>query len=107
MSMIEEQINELEALRKAMVAESFAFEAISGQPLSKTLDNRIRIIDNAIDTIKTLSEKLHAESMERSSQYYNGGWIPCSERLPPRDFPDATGVVVEMAWRPLPEPYKE
>lgn len=36
----------------------------------------------AADTIEELSAKLQAANMERSSQYYNGGWIPCSERLP-------------------------
>lgn len=36
----------------------------------------------AADTIQLLSQKLHASQMERSSQYYNDGWIPVSERLP-------------------------
>lgn len=36
----------------------------------------------AADTIEELSAKLSAAQMERSSQYYNGGWIPCEERLP-------------------------
>lgn len=35
--------------------------------------------------IEILSEKLNASNMERSSQYYNGGWIPCSETI---DIPD-------------------
>ncbi len=34
------------------------------------------------DTIETLSAKLVSANMERSSAYYNGGWIPVSERLP-------------------------
>mgnify|MGYP007101871850 CR=1 FL=1 len=33
-------------------------------------------IKRAADIIKELSEKLHNLQMERSSQYYNGGWIP-------------------------------
>lgn len=40
------------------------------------------LITEAADTIELLSAKLHASQMERSSQYYHGGWIPCSERLP-------------------------
>lgn len=36
----------------------------------------------AADVIEELSAKLQAANMERSSQYYNGGWIPISERLP-------------------------
>lgn len=34
------------------------------------------------DTIEELSAKLAVANMERSTAYYNGGWIPCSERLP-------------------------
>lgn len=33
----------------------------------------------AVDTIQLLSEKLHTSQMERSSQYYNDGWIPVEE----------------------------
>ena len=41
-----------------------------------------KLINDAADTIEMLSAKLHASQMERSSQYYHGGWILCSERLP-------------------------
>ena len=41
-----------------------------------------KLINDAADTIEMLSAKLHASQMERSSQYYHGGWIPVSERLP-------------------------
>lgn len=41
-----------------------------------------KIVSDAADTIETLSEKLYAANMERSSQYYNNGWIPVTERLP-------------------------
>lgn len=41
-----------------------------------------KLIMDAADTIEVLSAKLHASQMERSSQYYHGGWIPVSERLP-------------------------
>lgn len=41
-----------------------------------------KLISDAADTIEMLSAKLHASQMERSSQYYHGGWIPCSERMP-------------------------
>ena len=41
-----------------------------------------KLISDAADTIEMLSAKLHASQMERSSQYYHGGWIPCSERSP-------------------------
>lgn len=39
----------------------------------------------AADTIRLLSKKLCASQMERSSQYYNGGWIPCEDRVPVTD----------------------
>lgn len=54
----------------------------------------------AADTIQLLSEKLHASQMERSSQYYNDGWIPVSERLPEDLEP------VNITWvNHKPEPY--
>ena len=92
-----------------------------------------KLINDAADTIEILSAKLHASQMERSSQYYHGGWIPCQERLPE----DGTEVFVYLfdrqgpyiawiedthwytedfevdreyepiAWMPLPEPYRE
>lgn len=41
---------------------------------------------NAADTIETLSAKLSAANIERSIQYYHGGWIPCSN--PPKHHRD-------------------
>ena len=41
-----------------------------------------KIINDAADTIELLSAKLSAANMEQSSAYYNGGWMPCSKRLP-------------------------
>ena len=40
------------------------------------------MLSEAADTIETLSAKLQAANMERSSAYYHGGWIPVTERLP-------------------------
>lgn len=37
---------------------------------------------DAAETIKDLSAKLAAANMERSIQYFNGGWIPVDERMP-------------------------
>lgn len=94
-----------------------------------------KLINDAADTIETLSAKLHASQMERSSQYYHGGWIPCSERLPEESGRyiitaydgvsrrTATAVFQKrlggwclsgrmaywrvVAWMPFPEPYQE
>ena len=41
-----------------------------------------KLISDAADTIELLSAKLSALNMERSSQYYHEGWIPCNEKLP-------------------------
>jgi len=40
------------------------------------------VFKKAADAIEELYKKLHSLQMERSSMYYNGGLIPCSERLP-------------------------
>lgn len=82
----------------------------------------------AADTIKELSLKLHNSQMERSSQYYHGGWIPADERLPEtqgyylatlrKDIVRSAwfdgkswstwGVSIRVvAWMPLPSSYKE
>lgn len=47
-------------------------------PISSAIE-RFR---QAADTIEALSAKVAAENMERSERYYNGGWIPCKDRLP-------------------------
>lgn len=36
----------------------------------------------ASGTIESFSAKLQEANMERSDRYYNGGWIPCEDRLP-------------------------
>ncbi len=41
-----------------------------------------RELYDAARTIEELSTKLANANMERSTAYYNDGWIPCSERLP-------------------------
>ena len=68
MSMISEQVNRLRGYAEAC----------------RTVSDHItaKYLDGAADTIEELSAKLHNSQMERSSQYYNGGWIPVSERLP-------------------------
>lgn len=87
-----------------------------------------RVITDAADTIELLSAKLSAANMERSSQYYHGGWIPLKEREPSEEgeylvsfddgFVATTGYYEgdfelwadagePLAWIPLPEPYRE
>ena len=43
---------------------------------------KIDIINRAADTIEELSAKVARQNMERSSQYYGGGWIPLNQLLP-------------------------
>ena len=47
---------------------------------------KIDIINRAADTIEELSAKVARQNMERSSQYYGGGWISVEERLPEEAF---------------------
>ena len=68
MSLISKQINDLRAYAKDRKGE-----------LAK-------LVNDAADTIEELSEKLSAANMERSSQYYHVGWIPCSKRLPENEY---------------------
>lgn len=102
----------------------------------RTISEHIKEIkerDYVIDAKEELSAKLAAANMERSTAYYNGGWIPCSERLPENDkdvllsFSSVDIRVGYMAaddcfyvygdgfvrfentsaWMPLPEPYSQ
>lgn len=96
-----------------------------------------KLLREAADVIEELSTKLQVANMERSSQYLNGGWIPCSERLPKEYayvicstnaeeifmatylgkmndgvdcFDDEDGMMWEgdvIAWMPSPQAYKE
>lgn len=52
--------------------------------VAKTFENMpIRnLLNQAADTIELLSAKLQAANMERSTAYYNNGWISCNERTP-------------------------
>ena len=69
MSMITEQIKRLREL---------------ADDVADGLNSYVNSYDlrEAANTISVLSEKLQAANMERSTAYYNGGWIPVSERLP-------------------------
>ena len=40
------------------------------------------LLHDAANTIEELSAKLAVANMARSTAYYNGGWIPCSEKFP-------------------------
>ena len=87
------------------------------------------IEETRVDTIKEM-----LEIVQEVAEEYNGGWIPCSERLPEEctevlvsvkeidgSFYTRTSWVQDgvwvikktplqptvIAWQPLPEPYKE
>ena len=115
MSMISEQVRRLREFAKTL---KYADE--------------YNLVNGAADTIEELSAKLHKSQMERSNQYYNGGWIPVSERLPEKNdvylvavnswgcpTRDVDGFMAHtdrkwevygnkvVAWMPLPEPYKQ
>ena len=52
-----------------------------------THDYTAKLLREAADTIKVQSAKIHAYAMERSSAYYNGGWINVNDRLPTEPYP--------------------
>lgn len=66
MSMISEQIKEIEAVKHKYELQNINLLA------RVPTEYDIEVISGAISTIKELSEKLHAASMERSKVYYNG-----------------------------------
>lgn len=111
MRMISEQIENLKVLQKELFRSEKAISSL--------------IVRDAINTIETLSAKVRANNL-------NGGWIPCSERLPEESLNsvigwdayrerccfvhylggrwilgDDTETVKIIAWQPLPEPYRE
>lgn len=86
MSLITEQIKRLR--------EAADFRHIIGDYMTAGLHRE------AATTIEALSEKVRAANMERSTAYYNGGWIPVKERLPEDTEP------VNITWvNHNPEPY--
>ena len=119
MSLISEQVTELR--------NEAEWQALTNQALA-------RVISHAADTIEELSAKLAAQNMERSTAYYNGGWISCKKLLPDKPIFGEDSYLVQnsvirtpytaywngekwtddydaeilgiVAWRPLPEPYK-
>lgn len=46
----------------------------------------VQTLNSAADAIEELSAKVVQQNMEKSSQYYGGGWIPVEERLPEEAF---------------------
>lgn len=100
--------------------------------VERTHDYTAKLLREAADTIETLSAKVQAANMERSTAYYNGGWIPVSERLPEGllvktlvSCEDSLGLPIVpkvalydnyehswkceekvIAWMPLPKPYE-
>lgn len=51
-----------------------------------SVDGIVKDYRESADVIEELSAKLQSANMERSRQYYNGGWIPVSERLPEKNM---------------------
>lgn len=116
MSMISEQVRELRELANDVWLNSNEKFGIK--------------INQAADTIESLSAKLAVANVDRSDRYYGGGWIACEDRLPEIRKPvlicDGKGNVcirqimridefgmawwsqysTAVAWQPLPEPYR-
>jgi len=73
MSMITEQVQRLRTL--ADIAKDIADNST----------DTVKTLREAADTIEALSAKVRAANMERSTAYYNGGWIPVKEKA--AEFP--------------------
>lgn len=56
------------------------------------------IIRHAAETIEALSEKVRVANMERSTAYYNGGWIPVKVRLPKTDNKNEINSFNVLLW---------
>lgn len=122
MSMISEQIKHLRSLQEAMRLDKKLGRVKCDESF---VENRIKIIDDAIDTIETLSTKVRANNLHH-------GWISCDERLPEESLNSVIGwdeyrerccfvqyyngrwvlgndidSVKIIAWQPVPEPYIE
>ena len=76
MSVISEQVKELR--EKAQVFEDSGCAT----------NGIVKTFREAADTIEKLSAKLADVNMERSTAYYNDGWIPCNYAVPLNDDPD-------------------
>ena len=72
MSMITELVEKLRAQEYNIYLKSW-----DGKPTYP-----LKLMLKAADVIEELSSKLQTANMERSSQYYNGGWISVDDRLP-------------------------
>ena len=73
MSMISEQVADLR--EKAQIFEDSGCAT----------NGIVKTFRKAADTIEELSAKLATANMERSTAYYNDGWIPCSSGVLPTE----------------------
>lgn len=74
MSMISEQVKKLRKAAKWFESACFP--------------EAVKLVDEAADTIESLSAKLAATNMERSESYCNDGWIYCGDG---KNLPEKTG----------------
>ena len=75
MSMISELVKELRDLQDDPEIDYYGIQELN------------EVCKKAADTIEELSAKVARQNMDRSSQYYGGGWISCSERIPEDNVP--------------------
>ena len=85
MSMITEQVE-------------YLIKLSNNHPFESNIPTLQRACEEAANTISVLSEKLQAANMERSTAYYNGGWIPVKERLPKTDNKNEINSFNVLLW---------
>ena len=123
------EINQSGRTAKELVRKLRAYaDQYNRPPYGREIEGTDKLLSEVADVIEEFSAKLHNPQMERSSQYYNGGWIPLNERLPeisdwyiitvgaPRctyadyydkihnEWQDYCGSDI-LAWMPMPRPY--
>lgn len=57
-------------------------EEYKNPPYGREICGTKELLIQSADAIEELSVKVAQQNMEKSSQYYNGGWIPVGERMP-------------------------
>lgn len=90
MSMASELVKELRKYAKGFKNSSYGKEIVGTE----------RLLIQAADTIEEPSAKVARQNMERSSQYYGGGWISVNDRLPETNVNGhfSNDVLVAIQW---------
>lgn len=65
-------------------------------PFGREVKGTAELLNEAANTIETLSAKLSAANMERSERYYGGRWILCKDRTPENKEDDSPQYLITV-----------